>query len=93
VGCVATGAGWQGANATLNALRNVIHALRGWPTPLGLAFNTRQPIFGSDGECLMPDGSESMRLMAVQLLDFSSHRGLFRSEAAHPTLPIAREPE
>jgi FMN reductase len=75
VGCVATGAGWQGANATLNALRNVIHALRGWPTPLGIAFNTQEPLFGSGGECLVPGASESMRLMAIQLVDFASRRG------------------
>jgi FMN reductase len=43
VGCIATGAGWQGANTTLIALRNTVHALRGWPTPLGIALNTRDP--------------------------------------------------
>jgi len=74
VGCVATGAGWQGANATLNALRSVVHALRGWPTPLGIAFNTQEPLFDGDGECLIPGASESMRLMADQLVDFASRR-------------------
>jgi FMN reductase len=74
VGCVATGAGWQGANATLNALRGVVHALRGWPSPLGIAFNTQEPLFNADDECLIPDASESMRLMAVQLVDFASRR-------------------
>jgi FMN reductase len=74
VGCVGTGAGWQGANATLNALRSVVHALRGWPTPLGIAFNTQEPLFNADGECLIPSASESMRLMAAQLVDFASRR-------------------
>lgn len=40
IGCIATGAGWQGAVATLVQLRSVVHALRGWPTPLGVAINT-----------------------------------------------------
>lgn len=40
VGCIATGAGWQGATATLVQIRSVVHALRGWPTPLGVAINT-----------------------------------------------------
>lgn len=40
VGCVATAAGWQGAVAALTQLRSVVHALRGWPTPLGIAINT-----------------------------------------------------
>ena len=40
VGCIATAAGWQAAVATLQQLRVITHALRGWPTPLGIAINT-----------------------------------------------------
>jgi FMN reductase len=40
VGCVATGAGWQATVATLATLRSIVHALRGWPTPLGATVNT-----------------------------------------------------
>lgn len=40
VGCIATAAGWQAAVATLAQIRSVVHALRGWPTPLGVAINT-----------------------------------------------------
>jgi FMN reductase len=79
VACVATGAGWQGANATLSALRNIVHALRGWPTPLGIALNTRQPLFGPDGECLQPEVSELMRVMALQLVTFAAHFGSQKS--------------
>jgi FMN reductase len=75
VGCVATGAGWQGANATLMALRNTVHALRGWPSPLGIALNTREPLFGADGECLLPEVTQLTRLMAVQLTGFASRFG------------------
>lgn len=39
VGCVVTSAGWQTGGATLSALRSIVHALRGWPTPLGLTVN------------------------------------------------------
>ncbi|HZB31519.1 MAG TPA: NADPH-dependent FMN reductase [Streptosporangiaceae bacterium] len=35
VGCVVTSAGGQAAGTTLAALRSIVHALRGWPTPLG----------------------------------------------------------
>jgi FMN reductase len=52
VGLVATGAGWQGAVQTLVALRGIVHALRGWPTPLGVAVNTAEPVFDSDGQCV-----------------------------------------
>lgn len=46
VGCVATAAGWQAAVATLQQLRSITHALRGWPTPLGVAINSA----GADGD-------------------------------------------
>lgn len=51
VGSVATGAGWQGAVTTLTALRSIVHALRGWNTPLGVAINTIEPVFAPDGTC------------------------------------------
>lgn len=40
VGCVVTAAGWQAAATTLGSLRDTVHALRGWPTPLGVVVNT-----------------------------------------------------
>jgi len=49
VGCIATGAGWQGTVTALEGLRAVAHALRGWPTPLGAAINTSQQVFSADG--------------------------------------------
>ena len=39
VGLTATVAGWQAAVSALHARRTIIHALRGWPTPMGLAIN------------------------------------------------------
>ncbi|MFE9328458.1 NADPH-dependent FMN reductase [Nocardia sp. NPDC052278] len=40
VGCVTTAYGWQAAVTTLQTLRSIVHALRGWPTPLGAAINS-----------------------------------------------------
>jgi FMN reductase len=40
VGCVTCAAGWQATTTTLVALRSIVHALRGWPTPLGVALNS-----------------------------------------------------
>jgi FMN reductase len=70
IGCIATGFGWQGCNSTLHALRSVVHALRGWPTPLGIAFNSMNPAFGPNGECLVSQLDDQFRLMAEQLLQF-----------------------
>lgn len=40
VGCIACASGWQSTTTTLIALRSVVHALRGWPTPLGVCIKT-----------------------------------------------------
>jgi FMN reductase len=37
VGCIGVAAGPQAAASTVSTLRCVAHALRGWPTPLGVA--------------------------------------------------------
>ncbi|WP_321893445.1 NADPH-dependent FMN reductase [Paraburkholderia tropica] len=79
VGCLATGSGWQGANATLSALRQVVHALRGWPTPIGVAINTREPVFDTEGECLLPDVGRQLEMMGQQVVDFAR---LLRQSAA-----------
>jgi FMN reductase len=71
IGCIATGQGWQGANATLVALRGVVHALRGWPTPIGAAINSAQPVFESDGSCVSPELNSTLELMANQIVRFA----------------------
>jgi FMN reductase len=49
VGCIATGSGWQATVSTLTSLRGIVHALRGWPTPLG-ATVTKTPDGGGQSE-------------------------------------------
>ncbi|PXY24695.1 NADPH-dependent FMN reductase [Prauserella muralis] len=44
VGCIGVAHGWQAAVSTLHSLRVVVHALRGWPTPLGVAVNGAEGI-------------------------------------------------
>jgi FMN reductase len=73
VGCIACAGGAQAAATTLNALRSVVHALRGWPTPMGLVINTAAPVFDAHGACLH-DGTETqLRIMAQELMTFA-HR-------------------
>lgn len=43
VGCIACAYGWQAAGSTLATLRTISHALRGWPTPLGVTINSSHP--------------------------------------------------
>jgi len=74
VGCIVSAAGWQGGVATLAAMRSMVHALRGWPTPLGVVINTSAPAFGERGECLVPALEAQIGLVAAQVLEFALAR-------------------
>lgn len=39
VGLIVIADGWQAGGSTLAALRAIVHALRGWPTPFGAILN------------------------------------------------------
>lgn len=77
VGCIVTAAGWQGCNTTLAAMRSIVHALRGWPTPLGVTLNTAgAKLFSNDGDCVDEQVSASLRLLAEQVVGVRSAPGL-----------------
>lgn len=63
VGLVGVAGGWQAAMSTLGTLRTVTHALRGWPTPLGIAVNS------ADAACIeaLP---EQAAIMVDQIMGF-----------------------
>jgi FMN reductase len=72
VGCVVTAAGEQGAVSTLLALRSVVHALRGWPTPLGAAIVTVGETFDASGECLSEKVDVQLRTLSQQVLLYAN---------------------
>ena len=76
VGCIATGAGWQGAVVTLSALRAVVHALRGWPTPVGVAINSAEPAPEGSPSGFSPQVVDQLQLMARQVVEFAARRAL-----------------
>lgn len=82
VGLVVTAAGWQACGTTLSALRDVVHAMRGWPTPVGIAVNSiEQKPFGADGELIDPAIDAIVRRQAEQLMFFGT-TAMVRPEAA-----------
>lgn len=74
VGCIAVGQGWQGAVATLATLRDITHALRGWPTPIGVAVGNGTTVFGHDGRCDDARVRDQLTLMAQQMVEFARMR-------------------
>ncbi len=70
VGCIATAGGWPGAVNTLGALRDIVHALRGWPTPLGAAINSSERVFDDAGQCVVPRVAQMLDLIAAEVMGF-----------------------
>jgi FMN reductase len=76
VACLTVAQGWQSGVSTLGALRTVVHALRGWPTPLGVVVNTSVAGFTAEHLCTDSHIQEQIEIMAGQLVDFAErHRG------------------
>jgi len=72
VGCIVTAYGWQGAGTTLTSVRTIVHALRGWPTPLGVTLNTANPLFDAAGLCMDEKTQTQFEMLAAQVVSFAS---------------------
>jgi FMN reductase len=72
VALVVSAAGWQAGGVTLGALRGIVHAMRGWPTPIGIAINSaEQHPFGPDGSLVDPGLTALVDAQARQMMAFS----------------------
>jgi FMN reductase len=71
VGCIVTAYGWQGAGTTLTSVRTIVHALRGWPTPLGVTLNTALPLFDAAGLCIDERTQTQFEMLAAQVVGFA----------------------
>jgi FMN reductase len=74
VGCVAAARGWQAAVTTLTSLRSIVHALRGWPTPLGAVVNSAHVMFGAEGDCSDEQVAATLRAIGLQVVEFATAR-------------------
>jgi len=71
VGCIVTAFGWQGSGTTLTSVRTIVHALRGWPTPLGITLNTAERVFDATGQCVDERVRSQMDMLAAQVVGFA----------------------
>jgi FMN reductase len=71
VGCIACAYGWQATGTTLVAMRSIVHALRGWPTPLGIAINTAETEFDDEGGCLNAEVARNLDILGEQVVGFA----------------------
>jgi FMN reductase len=88
VGCIACALGWQAAGTTLVTMRSIVHALRGWPTPMGAAINSALPVFDEDGSCADESTKFQLELVGRQVFEFARMRA---SECVDNELRCARK--
>lgn len=79
VGLIATAYGWQATGSTIAALRSIVHALRGWPTPFAAAVNTQQTRFDEEGRISDPAVEGQLRLVGQQVARFAPLAGTIRA--------------
>lgn len=77
VGCTAVAHGWQAAVGTLHQLRQVVHALRGWPTPYGAVVNSSESRL--DDPATASATVEQLHLVGRQVVEFASMRLAYRA--------------
>ena len=73
VGIIITAAGAQAGGTTLMAVRGIIHAMRGWPTPYGAALNAAN-LFDEAGQCRDPKNVGQLTTVADQVMEFAKMR-------------------
>ncbi|GAA4760551.1 NAD(P)H-dependent oxidoreductase [Stakelama sediminis] len=73
VGLIVTAYGWQATGSTLATMRAIVHALRGWPTPLGVAIKAESGTF-VDGECRDDVACNQLNLVGRQVFEFAQLR-------------------
>ena len=73
VGCIVCAYGGQATATTLSSLRSIIHALRGWPTPLGVTVCS-DSVLASDGTVTDEHVRSRLRIMGQQVLEFAQAR-------------------
>ena len=71
VGCVALAEGDQGAASTIATLRTIAHALRGWPTPLGVTLSRDLAALRPDGEPVQAQTRRRLGIMLDQVLSLA----------------------
>lgn len=67
VGLIATAYGWQATGSTIAALRSIVHALRGWPTPFAAAVNSAQCKLDVEGGCSDAAVAEQLAMVGRQV--------------------------
>ena len=77
VGCIAVAYGWQATVSTLHQLRQVAHAVRGWPTPLGASVNASVTKLDHEGNSEDAAAVAQLEGVGAQVAEFARMRQAF----------------
>jgi FMN reductase len=83
VGCIVVADGPQAIGTTLTALRAVVHALHGWPTPYGAALNPRSALFGDPHALPDPAAVRACEIVGREVVSFARMARALRAAAAN----------
>jgi len=75
VGVIVAATGWQACGSALAALRAIVHAMRGWPTPLGATLNTAGGLFDEAGEFADKRDAWQVETVGQQVVTFAKAWG------------------
>jgi FMN reductase len=68
VGLIATAYGDQATMSTMQTLRSIAHALRGWPTPMGATIRTFHGLFTPEGICTDERTQMQLEMVGAQVV-------------------------
>ena len=74
VGIIVCAYGMQAIGSTLVGMRSIVHALRGWNTPMAAGINSSTKVFDDDGQCTDPASAQQLDLVARQVWEFAAMR-------------------
>lgn len=85
VGILVVAEGAQAMGSTLIAMRSIVHALRGWPTPYAATIDSKSRPFGADGLSPAANVEEALGLVVQQVVDFARMRALLVAQSPAAT--------
>jgi len=83
VGCISVAYGWQATVSTLQQLRQIAHALRGWPTPLGATVNSGLTKIDAEGKSEDTATVEQLEMVGHQVVEFANMKRQSESSSSN----------
>lgn len=81
VGCISVAYGWQATVSTLHGMRVAVHALRGWPSPLGAAVNAAVTKLDEQDGCSDDAVHQQLQTVGQQVTTFAATHKLAEQHA------------